>query len=181
MEQPAVLKTSRLVLRPLEMGDADALFRLFSFPEVTRYYEIDTLRNEAQALVLLDHFLACGRHAITLEGRFIGSCGLFSFHTEYHSASLGYDLLPECWGKGFMSEALGALLDHGFSSLSLNRINALVHPENFRSSRLLERCCFEKEGIMREFGFWKGAFHDMSLYALLKRHWDGCRKSLAQG
>lgn len=178
------IETERLVLRPMQPGDATAVFDIFSIPEVTRYYEIDALVEFSQAVHLTEHFIANGRFAILMSGRMIGSCGLFAVHQEYRSASLGYDLSSDFRGRGIMHEALVALLQYGFSSLGLNRINALVYPENRASIRVLEKLGFGMEGVMREFGFWKGQFHDMCLFALLARHWrasglqDGSGKAI---
>ncbi|HQT25817.1 MAG TPA: GNAT family N-acetyltransferase, partial [Burkholderiales bacterium] len=61
------LATERLELRPLERSDRDDLLSIFSHPEVTRYYEIETMKDPAQALSLLDHFIANGRLGICLE------------------------------------------------------------------------------------------------------------------
>ncbi len=174
MDYPTSLKTERLELRPLERKDVPDILSIFSHPEVTRYYEIETLSNFSQAEILLDHFIAMGRVGISLKGEtgIIGSCGLFSFSMEYFSASLGYDLSPEHWGKGIMTEALGALLRHAFFSMNLNRINALTYPDNALSIRVLSELGFRAEGVMREFGFWKGSFHDMTLHSLLKREFQ---------
>lgn len=173
MAYPTTLTTERLLLRPLMPGDVDDIFSIFSLPEVTRYYEIDTMTDICQATTLLDHFIASGRLGICMRGNdtLIGSCGLFAFNAPYFSASLGYDLSPEYWGRGIMNEALKALFGYGYSSLGMNRLNALVYPDNKASINVLKRLGFKKEGVMREFGYWKGAFHDMSLYALLSSQW----------
>lgn len=173
MDYPPSLETERLALRPLEKGDTEDLLSIFSHAEVTRYYEVETLSNPVQAGILLDHFISIGRCGIRLRGKpgIIGSCGLFAFNMEYLSASLGYELSPEYWGQGIMTEALRALLGHGFSAMNLNRISALTYPDNLPSIRVLEKLGFRPEGVMREFGFWKGGFHDMTLHALISREW----------
>ncbi len=173
MTHPPSLVTERLELRPLKKEDGGDFLSIFSNPEVTRYYEVDTMTNLLEASRLLDHFMAIGRLGISLkrDSGIIGSCGLFAINAEYFSASLGYDLAREYWGKGIMTEALRALLGYGFSSLGLNRINALTYPDNAASIRVLAGLGFKMEGTMREFGFWKGSFHDMDLHALLRSEW----------
>jgi ribosomal-protein-alanine N-acetyltransferase len=168
-----LLATERLVLRPLQQDDLETFLSIFSNPEVTRYYEVETMHEPAQAKRLLDHFIASGRLGIVPKGseKIIGSCGICAISQEYYSASLGYDLAHEYWGRGIMTEALTSLLGFGFHSMGLNRISALTYPDNAASIRVLSKLGFRTEGIMREFGFWKGRFHDMSLHALLKREW----------
>ncbi len=167
------LTTERLVLRPLQKDDLETFLAIFSNPEVTRYYEVETMTEPAQAEKLLDQFIAIGRLGIVPKGseKIIGSCGIFSINQEHYSASLGYDLAHEYWGRGIMTEALIALLGYGFLSMGLNRINALTYPDNAASIRVLTKLGFRTEGVMREFGFWKGCFRDMSLHALLRRDW----------
>lgn len=168
-----MLSTTRLELRPLEKGDLEDILSIFSNPEVTTYYEVETMTEPAHAERLLDHFISIGRLGISLKGEsgVIGSCGLFAVNQEYYSASLGYDLARQYWGRGIMTEALQALLGQGFFSMGLNRINALSYPDNAASISVLKKLGFKTEGVMREFGFWKGGFHDMALHALLKREW----------
>jgi ribosomal-protein-alanine N-acetyltransferase len=47
----------------------------------------------------------------------------------------------------------------------------LTYPDNAASIRVLVGLGFKMEGTMREFGFWKGSFHDMDLHALLRSEW----------
>jgi ribosomal-protein-alanine N-acetyltransferase len=103
------------------------------------------------------------------DGRLLGTCGFVWLRP--HSAEIGYDLARACWGKGYMYEALSALLDYAFFDLDLNRIEALVMPANMRSKRLLKRLGFAHEGTLREYDYFKDAFHDMEMHALLRRDW----------
>lgn len=70
-----------------------------------------------------------------------------------------------------MREALTAMLAFGFGPMQLNRVEALVVPENTPSQHLLRRLGFECEGLLRQHGFWKGSFHDLHLFSLLKKDW----------
>ena len=68
------------------------------------------------------------------------------------------------------AEALRAVIAYSFGEQALmpvHRIEALVLPENRASLRVLEKLRFEQEGVRREFGFWKGRYRDVLLYALL--------------
>jgi ribosomal-protein-alanine N-acetyltransferase len=68
-----------------------------------------------------------------------------------------------------MTEALHSVIAYGFDHLRLNRIEAWVMPENRASSRVLEKLGFSSEGVLRERGFWKGTYHDLEMFSLLKR------------
>ncbi len=69
-----------------------------------------------------------------------------------------------------MTEALREMIRFSFgpgSPVPVHRIEALVIPGNIASIRVLQKLGFEKEGLRREFGFWKGRYQDVCLYALL--------------
>jgi ribosomal-protein-alanine N-acetyltransferase len=55
--------------------------------------------------------------------------------------------------------------------MGLNRIDALVYVENDRSIRLLQRLGFKQEGMLRDYFYLDGKFHDHYLFALLQREW----------
>jgi RimJ/RimL family protein N-acetyltransferase len=66
-----------------------------------------------------------------------------------------------------MREAVGAMLQHGFGQMHLHRVEALVAVANTRSSHLLLRLGFAREGLLRDSFFSGGCFHDHELYAIL--------------
>jgi ribosomal-protein-alanine N-acetyltransferase len=74
-----------------------------------------------------------------------------------------------------MTEALRSIIGWGFHSLKLNRIEAMVMIENIASIKLLEKSGFLEEGILREYGFWKGKFHDLRLFSLLKKDYTNAQ------
>ena len=70
-----------------------------------------------------------------------------------------------------MSEALGAAINFGYSDdffFFLNRIQALTNLDNFASGALLRKLGFQEEGILRQFGHWKGESHDLKVFSLLR-------------
>lgn len=174
-----IIDAPRLRLRPLRRRDAAAVFGLFGDPQVTRYYDLQTLANEAAALAWIEQMIeraASGlgqRWAITErdgDDALIGTCGL-AWRVPNRSAVLGYDLLPAYWGCGYVSEAVAALLDHAFARcqpFEINRIEALTYPENAASMRVLEKLGFVREGLLRQWGYWKDDFHDLVSFSLLR-------------
>ena len=67
-----------------------------------------------------------------------------------------------------MTEVLPAMLGFGYGVLDLHRIEALVTVGNERSCRLLERHGFQREGLLRDHGFWRGRYWDQIAYARLR-------------
>jgi ribosomal-protein-alanine N-acetyltransferase len=70
-----------------------------------------------------------------------------------------------------MSEAVSELLAYGFSVLDLNKIRALVVPDNIASAKLLERLKFQQEGVMRQAQFVNGKYDDLIAFGLLREEW----------
>ncbi|MEO7718916.1 MAG: GNAT family N-acetyltransferase [Capsulimonas sp.] len=181
------IETPRLSLRETRFDDATDIFRILSQPEVVRHYNIGPLADvdEARAIVTRrrqSHLQGTRiRWAIALKenDQVIGSCGYVNPDSQSRQAEIGYELDTAYWGKGLMREALAAMLGFGFARIGLHRIEALVVPENASSRRLLATLGFQQEGLLRERGFWKDAFHDLALYSLLDRDWaDSANKDM---
>ena len=165
------IRTPRLLLRPLEASDAGGLLGIYSQPQVTEHYELDTLADLGQAQRVLDFFLQHHDRFAMIEPssqRMIGTCGLFFWDRTTNMASFGYDMCHEYWGRGLMREAAAAVLGHGFACKKLNRVNALTAMDNQRSMGVLRALGFEQEAVLRQFAFWKDAYHDMRMFALLR-------------
>ena len=173
------LQTQRLRLRPLREADAAFVFTLFTDIQFMQYGTTPPFSNleQAQALIVRDiAAMACGeRIRLGIERMedqtLIGLCSLFKFDGECRSAEIGYGLISNAWGKGYMHEALRALVGYGFSELKLNRIEADIDPKNFASAKSLERCGFSKEGLLRESCVVNGVLTDSARYGLLQREW----------
>ena len=113
------------------------------------------------------------------DGSLIGLCTLFAFYLPSRRCAIGYILQRDCWGQGFMHEALLTLLDHGFSVLDLHRVEADIDPRNAGSQRTLDRLGFVQEGLLRERWIVAGDVCDTALLGLLRRDW--LARGLADG
>lgn len=172
--------TVRLVLRKLNLADFEALFRYRTDPEVSRYQNwkpltIEDARQfvETIASVEPDTPGSWFQLAITLRetGEVIGDCGLHFPAEETRQAEIGITLALAYQGKGYASEALAAVLDYLFISLGKHRVVASVDPGNLASVALLERLGMRKEAHFRESLWFKGAWADDVIYAILEREW----------
>jgi ribosomal-protein-alanine N-acetyltransferase len=178
-----VLATKRLVLREFQSSDAPAVFDIFSYEGVTRYHNVDTMTSLDQAEKIVANRMRLFpnqwgiRWAITHReagNPVIGSCGFYMANQEFRSAEIGFELHPDYWRQGLMTETLSAVLNLGYSErffFELNRVQAFTSLENTASINLLLKFGFQLEGILREYGYWKDRFHDLRIFSLLRREW----------
>ncbi len=177
------LETDRLVLRRIRSeADLSTLYDLFADPEVARYTDtgpFESLAEAEEVMEWIDGIFANHlgmRWALALktdEDEMIGTAGYNQWHRWNHSAEIGYDLMRDVWGRGLMVEALRAVLGFGFREMALNRVEADVTVGNEASVRVLERLGFHQEGLSRQRGYWKGGYHDLLLFGLLRNEWGG--------
>lgn len=100
----------------------------------------------------------------------MGTCGYHNWNRKHAKAEIGYELSIQSWGKGLMSEALKEMIAYGFESMNLNRIEAVVYPENGASIRTLEKQGFKKEGLLEEYAFFRDVYQDLLMFSLLKKN-----------
>ena len=88
------------------------------------------------------------------------------------STTIGYDLNRKYWGQGIITEALIPIIQSAFAGMlpcgDINRIQADTVPGNIASEKVLKKLGFKEEGLRRQSGFWKNAFHDLRCFGLLK-------------
>lgn len=176
-----MLETPRLILREIIPEDAPAIFRIRGDYEVTRYNSGAAYTHIQQAGQLIANMLAAYlekrelRWGITLKGEpaagVIGMCGYNYWEHTDQRASVGYDLAQAFWGRGIMPEALQAIFEFGWTRMGLNRIEAGTSIYNTASVRVLEKLGFRQEGHQREQYYEDGHFHDLLLFALLRREY----------
>ena len=187
-EQP-VLETGRLLLRPLGVDDAPAIFRLYSDEAVTAFLGFDPLKTEEQAVEIIreagERFdeRRGMRWGIILRapgtpgtpgtpGELIGTCNYKRWEWKLASrAELGCDIMRAHWGTGLMTEALNEAIRFGFEVMDVNRIEAMVFTGAERSVTLLHKLGFQLDGVLREHGYLNGRFCDDMIFSLLKREW----------
>jgi RimJ/RimL family protein N-acetyltransferase len=168
------LKTERLVLRPLRRADAAALLPLFRDSETLQYWAHEPIETLAQMQDIIARNLPPqnaprSSFAIAHGGRTVG---VVNFYQQRDGMSgLGYILDKTLWGKGYVSEAIDAALDHGFGTLNLHRIWLEIDPRNHASIRVAEKCGFAAEGVAREAFLLAGAYLDSVYYSMLREEW----------
>ena len=110
------------------------------------------------------------RWAVTLkpDSTMIGSCGFHLYNPANRWLEIGYELHPDYWRQGLMSEAVSAVLRFCFDRLRVHRIEANVTVGNAASAGLLRHLGFVLEGTWRERVFWRGQFHSLWQFSILE-------------
>ena len=160
-----------ITLRDYQKSDAPRLVLLANNKSVSRYlgYTFPYPYTEQDA----DWWLETGSKAnnivtkvIEYNGEFVGSIGITSqIGWRNHVAEIGYWLGEEYWGKGIASESLRIMTDYATSFLNYKKLFAPVLKPNKASMRVLEKCGYELEGILKQEIFKDGKFFDVYHYA----------------
>ncbi|MHB0876615.1 MAG: GNAT family N-acetyltransferase [Anaerolineae bacterium] len=177
------METERLLLRQLTSDDAEAMLRHFSNGNLYRYMDFDPISTIAEA----EGLIAWGQRLVRNEagvlwglfdrdsGCLIGSLNYNKErddHAGAHRVNIGYDLAQEYWGRGLVPEAVRATLPYVFGPMGFSRVETTVHVQNYRSMRVLLKCGFRIEGILRQYSLIGGELADMMAFALLKSEWE---------
>jgi [ribosomal protein S5]-alanine N-acetyltransferase len=175
------LEGERLRLRWLTEADTDALFGIFSDPEVMRYWislpfsgktEAEQLVREIHELFPAGSLYEWGV-ALRETNEVIGTATLAYIDRDNGRAEIGYAIARPHWRRGYASEAIRVLLRYAFGEMNLRRIEADVDPRNEASIRTLERIGFKREGLLRERWNVGGEVQDALFLGLLRSEWSG--------
>ncbi|MER2063440.1 MAG: GNAT family protein [Alkalibacterium sp.] len=173
MAKHRTIETERLKLRPVTLADAEDMYEYASDEETTYYvFERHSCFNKTEEAIV-NYFIKdpLGKFGIELKAsrKLIGTIDLRVKH-EKHRAIMGYVLNKDYQGKGYMTEAAHAVLEHAFLTLNIDCVAALHDERNEASGRVMDRLGMEKEGVMRHVGEWKnGEYFNDVYYSILKQ------------
>lgn len=178
------LMTRRLILRPARMSDAEDMYEYSRDPLVARHVlwdahtSIHQTRGYLRFLIRQYRTGAPSTFVIVLKetGKVIGTIGFMWIQQENRSAEVGYSLSRRYWNQGYMSEALRAIVDFGFTKLSLNRIEAQHECDNPASGHVMRNAGMLHEGALRQRLYNKGRYVDVELYAIVRSDFEGGAK-----
>lgn len=139
-----ILSTDKLILTTPQLSDAAELFQLRTNPSVNQYIERKIPEHISEVEYFISQRIAdqCDYYFVIknkLDNRLIGAACLKNIDSTIQYAEVGYELLPEFQGKGYMQNALEKILFFAFIDLELTTIEAFTHRENLKSRSLLER------------------------------------------
>jgi RimJ/RimL family protein N-acetyltransferase len=178
------IQTERLLLRPFDpAADIDAVHAYQSRADVCRYIPYEPRSREEVAQRLTDP--AKNRTVVENEGdalnlaavlratgELVGDVVLFYRSEEHRCGEIGYVLNPDFQGRGYATEAAGALLELAFDGLGLHRVIARVDERNDASAAVLRRLGMRQEAVLVENEWFKGGWSNEIDFAILDREWS---------
>ena len=177
-----MIETARLKLRLLQPSDVDDLLEYQSHPEIVRYIPwpertrdqveealLKTIHTGANELKSVGDFfvlaweIKSGEHA----GKVIGQSNMSLRSVQDQLSDIGWVTHQDFQRQGFAFEATLALMNYAFTNFPLHRIVADIDTRNPESAAMAEKLGMRREGEFKDAEFFKGAWCDMWLYAIL--------------
>ncbi|MFL5796488.1 MAG: GNAT family N-acetyltransferase [Actinomycetota bacterium] len=178
-------RTARLLLRPFVAEDLEPLLATYSRGDVARYL-YQGPRSEPEVRELLDKKMAA--RAIAARGDLLslavvvadtremaGDCVLHWLDNEHRQGEIGFVVHPDHQGRGYATEAAGALLRIAFEDLELHRVVGRLEARNLASERVLQKLGMRREALFVENEFVKEEWQSELVYAMLRTEWLATR------
>ncbi len=169
-----LIELNDIVLREIVDNDAEDYFNYMSNPVMADFLtESNRPKTLEASLEEVRYWGSLFRNkrsfywAIALKetNQLIGTAGFNTISPSHLRAEISYDLDPAYWGKGLMLKSIKAILKFADNALGLARVQATVIIDNERSIKLLERCGFNREGILRKYEIVGGIHKDYYMYS----------------
>jgi ribosomal-protein-alanine N-acetyltransferase len=186
---PLVVETQRLVLRPLELGDADAPFAFASDAEVSKWMSWDPHADRNVTVAFLERMIAAREAgtsvgwAIVVDGKPVGVISIDGITWHFRAwrvdrAEMGYWLGRPHWGKGLMSEAATAALRFGFETLGLHKVTIGCVDGNAASRAIIEKLGFRFLALYQDDFYRFGRWWDHRRYEQTVSEWGDSTRTL---
>ena len=174
------INSDRLLLRPIQMDDAEFIFQYRSNALVNQYqgwipkticdvhdFITNKVSNEINQPGTWFQFVILKKD----DNELIGDIGVHFLSSDAFQVELGCTLSLKYHGKGYAFEAIKATIDYLFDELGKHRIVASIDSRNQPSIRLIERLGFRKKGLIKENSELNSEWVDDLIYAILKDEW----------
>jgi ribosomal-protein-alanine N-acetyltransferase len=166
------IETVRLVLKCIDHGDRDFIFEEFQNDFINRYlYDEEPMMDISQADELIDFYTVAeprNQNRWVLIDKTtntkLGTCGYHLWNPDNKEVEIGFELMEQYNGKGYMLEAIEAIIGFARHKMMVERINAIAYIENKSCIKLLERLRFIKVG--EEETVFRGQVYLHNIYAL---------------
>jgi [ribosomal protein S5]-alanine N-acetyltransferase len=174
------LETERLILRPFALADAERVRLLAGDRELactTLHIPHPYPEGAAEAWIAIHAGAAAEGHGFTFavarkeDGLLVGCMGI-GLNQANRSAELAYWVGRPLWGKGYATEAAGAVMRFGFAELGLNKIWAAFMTRNPASGKVMQKLGMTFEGVRRQQVMKWGVLEDLGFYSILRAEYE---------
>jgi len=171
------LRFDNILMREITLSDVDNFYEYITSAEVTKYLsdsEIPSSRENAEVELMYWANLYYRKISVYWaicdadSGELIGTAGFNSWSKEHKRAEISYDLSAKYWNKGIMTKVVSTLTEFGINVMKVNRLQATVVTFNHGSARVLEKCHYQKEGELENFGILHGKSENFYMYSFIK-------------
>lgn len=150
------LQTNRLVLENISNNDVDFFYSQFGFANnfINKYlFDMEPLKSIEDAKQMVDWYISfepklqhCWIITLKENNKKIGTCGFHFWNIENSTCEIGYSLVQEYNGMGYMDESIKEVINYCTQKLGIKKISACIFVENGRSKHLVEKNGFIKKG-----------------------------------
>ncbi|PCJ66570.1 MAG: GNAT family N-acetyltransferase [Bacteroidetes bacterium] len=171
------IESSRLILRLIKTSDLDSIHELLSLPETDKYNALGIPKNSLETKSLIEPWVTenelseINNYTFAIEtiqnNQFIGLFGLKLGNKKYNRGEIWYKIHSDFWNNGYATESLKAIINFGFNTLNLHRIEAGCAVDNISSVKVLEKVGMIREGRGRLMLPLKSGWSDNYQYSIL--------------
>lgn len=174
------IKTERLRLRTLMLGDLDKVHELHSIPETDHYNTLGIPTAVEQTRSIVFEWMDAEkeprkRYTFYVEdyaGYFVGLFGLVLGKPRFRNLEMWFKFHPNYWNRGYATEAVKNVLEFCFNELNMHRVEAGCATGNRASARVMEKAGMTREGIKRKNLPIRGEWVDAYMYSILKEEYN---------
>lgn len=175
-----VIETQRLILRKIEMNDANRMFdyifsdhrvmdNLIKGPHKSNFETINRLTEIINQYVS-DKFCYWGIE-VKASGELIGTIDLFNINEDTENCEVGYNIGFNWWSKGYGTEALHAVVEFAFRIMDIHKISATHNIDNPASGKIMLKVGMKREGIIRHMIRKNNQYKDCGIYGILQQEY----------
>ena len=176
-----MLGGKKVKLAPLERKHIDHFLKWFNDPEITQYLMMykpltrdweeewfDALKHKEDAVYFSIYVINENK-----SDAIIGNCAIQDINSKNRACSCGITIGEKDYqNKGYGTEAMEMLVEYGFNTLNMNRIELTVYEFNIRAYKLYQKVGFIEEGRKRQARYHNGRYHDEIIMAILREDWE---------
>lgn len=180
------METERLVLRPLEEGDAESIYQNVKDHDIAKWtINIPHPYPKDGALTFIKGSIAQMQKGMVYQlaillketDEFAGVMSLINVNWVHKNAEIGYWTSKKHWNMGIATEAAKRMIAFGFEDLNMERIYAKCFHNNEVSRHVIEKCGMQYEGNLRHEVLREGKFIDMIYFGIIKEDWKEVNKN----